>query len=337
MARDDDVAGSEVGQRVLGGHEGHAGLVAQRRALAPQRLRQQRPGHRRVVQRRRVELHELDVGHGRAGRQRHGDAVAGGQRRVGGDREQLPGAAAGQHHVRGPRGGTVRRCRRGPRRPGSARPSRRARVASQCSRTSTPAWTTAATRARSISKPVASPPAWTTRAVEWPPSRARARGRPPARLGRTTAPTVISSRSRVGTLGAQDPDGLGVAQAAAGGEGVGEVQVRGVGVGEGGGDATLRVAGGRRGQLALGHQRHAVARPRRRRGATVRPATPEPRTSSRSSQPGSSRSCSTGFTWPAGSRPPSGPVRGVGRAGCGRRRGRSSARSPRARPSSYSA
>ena len=52
--------------------------VAQQRAVAPQRLGQQRPGHGRVVQRGGVELHELDVGHGDAGPQRHGDAVAGG-------------------------------------------------------------------------------------------------------------------------------------------------------------------------------------------------------------------------------------------------------------------
>ena len=40
--------------------------VAQQRAVAAQGLGEQRPGHGRVVQRRRVELHELDVGRGHA-------------------------------------------------------------------------------------------------------------------------------------------------------------------------------------------------------------------------------------------------------------------------------
>ena len=58
-----DVARREVGERVLVGHERHAVLVTEHRALTAQRLREQRPGHRRVVERGRVELHELDVGH----------------------------------------------------------------------------------------------------------------------------------------------------------------------------------------------------------------------------------------------------------------------------------
>ena len=70
--------------------------------MAPQRLGQQRPGPGRVVQRRRVELDELEVGHRDAGPQGHGDAVAGGLGRVGGDREQLAGAAGGQQDVAGP-------------------------------------------------------------------------------------------------------------------------------------------------------------------------------------------------------------------------------------------
>ena len=55
-----------------------------------------------MVQRGRVELDELDVGHRRAGPQGHGDAVAGALDRVGGDGEQLPGAARGEQHVGGP-------------------------------------------------------------------------------------------------------------------------------------------------------------------------------------------------------------------------------------------
>ena len=76
--------------------------VAQERAVAAQRLGQQGPGHGGVVQRRRVELHELDVGGRHAGPQRHGHAVAGRLGRVGGDREELAGSTGGQHDVVGP-------------------------------------------------------------------------------------------------------------------------------------------------------------------------------------------------------------------------------------------
>jgi len=57
----------------------------------------------------------------------------------------------------------------------------------------------AATSARSTSWPVASPPAWTTRAREWPPSRARASGAPaPPPVRSKEAPSAMSSRSRSG-------------------------------------------------------------------------------------------------------------------------------------------
>ena len=94
-----DVAGREVGQGVVTGHEGHALVVAQQRALAPQRLRQQRARHGRVVQRGGVELHELDVGHRGPGGQRHGHAVAGRQGGIRRHGVQLSGAAAGEDDV----------------------------------------------------------------------------------------------------------------------------------------------------------------------------------------------------------------------------------------------
>ncbi len=93
------VARREVGERVLVGHEGVPGVVAQDRALAAQRLRQKRPRHRRVVQCGGVELHELEVGDRGARAHGHGDAVAGGEGGVGGDGEALPGAAGGDEHV----------------------------------------------------------------------------------------------------------------------------------------------------------------------------------------------------------------------------------------------
>ena len=83
-------------------HEPLAPGVPQQGAVAPQRLGEQRAGHGRMVQGGRVELHELDVGHRDPGPQRHGQPVAGGLGRVGGDREDLPGAPGGQHGVGGP-------------------------------------------------------------------------------------------------------------------------------------------------------------------------------------------------------------------------------------------
>ena len=67
--------------------------------MASKRLGQQWTRHRRVVQRRGVELEELEVGHGDPGAQRHGDAVAGGLGWVGRHGEELARAARGQHHL----------------------------------------------------------------------------------------------------------------------------------------------------------------------------------------------------------------------------------------------
>ena len=58
----DDVARREVGERVDTGHERDAVAVAEHGTLAAQRLREERPRHRRVVQRGRVELDELEIG-----------------------------------------------------------------------------------------------------------------------------------------------------------------------------------------------------------------------------------------------------------------------------------
>ena len=82
----------------------------------------------------------------------------------------------------------------------AGRPRRAGRPRSSRSRTSTrsSAWT-AATSARSISAPVASPPACTTRDSEWPPSRASARAAvAPSPVRSNTAPSAISSRTRSG-------------------------------------------------------------------------------------------------------------------------------------------
>ena len=96
------VAGCEVGERVLLRHEREAIVVAQDRAFAAQRLRQQQTRARRVVEGSWVELHELHIGHCDAGPKGHRDAVAGGDRRIGGDREALACATGGDHRVAGP-------------------------------------------------------------------------------------------------------------------------------------------------------------------------------------------------------------------------------------------
>src|SRR3954452_1321231 len=94
-----DVAGREIGERVLVAHERDAVFVAQDRALAPQGLREQRARHRRMVQRSGMELHELEVGDRRPGAHGHGDAVARGERGVRGDGEALARATGRDEHV----------------------------------------------------------------------------------------------------------------------------------------------------------------------------------------------------------------------------------------------
>ena len=121
MARRHDVARRQLVDEPL------APGVAQQRPVAPERLRQQRPGHLGVVEGGGVELDELEVGHGHAGPQGHGHAVAGGLGRVGGDGVELARAARGQQRVPGPHlAAHARRVER-PRRPGTGRPPRSGR------------------------------------------------------------------------------------------------------------------------------------------------------------------------------------------------------------------
>ena len=92
----DDVARLEFVDELL------AFGVAQQRTVAAQRLRQERTGHRRVVECRGVELHELHVGDRSVDPQRHGHAVARGLERVGRHRVQLAAATGGEQDVAGP-------------------------------------------------------------------------------------------------------------------------------------------------------------------------------------------------------------------------------------------
>ena len=79
--------------------EAFAVSIAHQGAVAAQGLRQERARHGGVMQRRRMELHELDVGRRNAGPQGHGHTVTRGLGRVGGDRVQLAGPAGGQDDV----------------------------------------------------------------------------------------------------------------------------------------------------------------------------------------------------------------------------------------------
>ncbi len=100
-AAHDDVARRELGALVVARHEAVAALVAQVGALAAQRLGDEE--HRLLALERepgRMELHELEVADGGAGPVGHGDAVAGGHRRVRRAAVHLAGAARREdrHH-----------------------------------------------------------------------------------------------------------------------------------------------------------------------------------------------------------------------------------------------
>ena len=234
--------------------EPFAAGVAQQGAVAPQRLRQQRAGHGRVMEGGRVELHELDVGHRHAGPEGHGHAVGGGFDRVGGDGEQLPGAPGGQNGVGGPH-------------------------------LDHPAF--------GVEGPHPAAASVFDQQVEGEPLLHHGGGRGPGGvdqgpldLGTGGRPAGVddpgggvtalagqgqgSSRLAVehgahgdelahpgGALVHQDPDGVGIAQSGAGGQGVGQMEVGRVLVpAEHGGHTSLGPTGGRLGQLRLGQHAH---------------------------------------------------------------------------------
>ena len=82
----DDVAGEQLVDEAL------AAAVAQERPVAAQRLREEGPGHGGMMQCGGVELHELDVGDGDAGAQRHRQPIRRRLSGVGRHCEQLAGA-----------------------------------------------------------------------------------------------------------------------------------------------------------------------------------------------------------------------------------------------------
>ena len=218
------VAGAELGHRVLVRHEAVAVGVAQDRALAADGLADQPQGALAEGEGGGVELDELQVGERGAGAGGQGGAVGGGAERVRRPRVQVAGAAGGQHHRTGPprdlaavrgRGSAGRRRARGGRRPPG--PSPPPRSATRGSRRRAPA------SAATMCAPVASPPACTTRAAEWAPSRPSSS---PPRGSRSNRTPRRSRRLDLGRALRADPgDRLDVAEAGAGREGVGDVRV----------------------------------------------------------------------------------------------------------------
>ena len=216
------VARREVGELVLALHEAVALEVDEERALAADRLGDQRLLAARVgaeVHHRRVELHELQVAQRRPGA--GGDAPS--RRRStprgwwSGEKTwpSPPEASTTARQCTAPtpsRWPSPITCRVTPAMPDAGRrPASSSRsTARACSMTSiSGARSTAAIRARWISAPVASPPACAIRSRGWPPSRVRRQlavrllGRRSCRArsarGRRAGPSVTSACTAAGS------------------------------------------------------------------------------------------------------------------------------------------
>ena len=93
------VAGRQVAGGVRAVHESLAVRVDQAPTFATQRLGQEESRRARHAQHRRVELHELEVGHARARQERHGHPVAARDERVRGLSKQMARAAGGDERA----------------------------------------------------------------------------------------------------------------------------------------------------------------------------------------------------------------------------------------------
>ena len=233
------------------GHERDAVGVAEHRAFAAQRLGEQRARHRRVVQRGRVELHELEVGARDARLQRERDTVAGRKRRVGRDREALADATGREHDVDGAHeldlavgperdhaGATIVLDEQLDREPALANLDRAALDRGD-ERTLDLGAGRVAARVHDAGERM------TALAGE---QQLVAVG---AGLGVELRAERRQLADTVGALGHEHLHRLDVAEPGARGERVGEMQLPRVGLGQRGGDAALRVTGGRERQLAL--------------------------------------------------------------------------------------
>ena len=210
------VAGQELVDEAL------AGRVAQQRAVAAQRLRQQRPGHD-AAGASAVGWNWKNSRSATATPARSAMAtpspVASRGLVVTANSWPAPPVASSTLRARIVRA-AVRADAPPPRR--SGRPRRPGRRAKACSCTTEAVRCTACTRARSISAPVATP-ACTTRATEWPPSRAS------SRLPRLVAVELRAQGDELlhpaRPFVHQHPHRVEVAQAGAGGQRVGQVEV----------------------------------------------------------------------------------------------------------------
>ena len=94
----DDITRREFGQLVLLRHEALARAVEQNRAFATHRFTYQRQWVLAGGECGRVKLHELHVGHARAGTMRDGETVACRHRRIGREAENLTQSTRRHHH-----------------------------------------------------------------------------------------------------------------------------------------------------------------------------------------------------------------------------------------------
>ena len=175
-----DVAGDDVPRSKLVG-EALATLVEEQRALAAQRLGQEQRG---VDERRRMELHELEIRDCGASAIGRSDAVADSTRAGSSSASRAPQLhrSRAASHAHGWR-------RRSVTTPSSDHPDRQSSCIRSPSATSIRGW--ASTRSASTlatRSPVAAPPAWTTRLRLCPPSSPRSSSKLDAELHEVADP-----------------------------------------------------------------------------------------------------------------------------------------------------
>ena len=275
----DDVARRQIAERVEPVHEPLARGVAEHRPLAPQRLRQQPgrvPGH---IERRRMKLHELQVGERRARQPGEGEPLA--DRRVGTrpPPEDAAGAARGEHDAVGLR--SARHPRHGrPRRTVPQLHRHRASVDPDDPPVPLDDLLEEAVAARDRTGRRS---AWCTRRALCPPSSAE-----PSPSSKPCPSRKFGDRLR--RLPDQTPRPRPVTQAGAGRERVGGVELRAVVLARDGGHAALRPRGRRqlcRARRHDGHRPRSIAcsahhnRPPPRRSRRYRCSLAEHRTGRR--------------------------------------------------------
>ena len=197
-----------------------------------------------------MELHELDVGDRHAGPQRHGQSVAGGLGRIGGDGEDLSGTTGGQHGVGGPH--LDRPTVEGHRHHAPAPATLHQEVEREPFLEDRGGGRTGGVD----QGPLHLGPGGRTPCVDDARSRVAALARQGQRTARLTVEDGPHGDQLVnprGSLVDQHTHGIGIAQPGAGGQGVGEVEVGGVLVAtQDRGHTALGPAGGGLGQLGLG-------------------------------------------------------------------------------------